>query len=100
FSVLLAVFAVVDTPDGALQPAPAARGAVPTALQPTPIKATKSHQSSPGAADFSDECAFPSFCPPREQASSAEDCDTTSSPHQKAHQGSQRGAKSDPTDDC
>jgi len=100
FGVLLAVIAVVDTPNDAFRPIAAAPYGVPGPSEQIRGNNAKSPQQAPTAVDFRDECnlffrfATQTETPPKQE------CDTSTSPHKKPHQGGHDGAKSGVADDC
>src|SRR5206468_11707855 len=100
FCVLLAVVAVVDTPNDAFQPMVAAPYVISTPSKEIPGKDAKSGQPSPGLANFGDECDLFFRFAIETETSPKQECDTSTSPHKKGHQGSQHGAKTSTADDC
>src|SRR5215813_3643559 len=92
FGVLLAVFAVIDTPRDAFQPLGAHRYVAPS-TDSIPAKPEGITGRTTRFVDFSDECDLPSLFAPKALPSSAPECDTADSPHHRNHQTSHRGAK-------
>jgi hypothetical protein len=98
FGVLLAVFAVVDTPRDAFQSLAAHPYVAPTSdsIRGRP-EGTLGRTTR--FVDFSDECDLPSFFAPKALPSSTPECDTTVSPHHRAHQ-SRPHTTAGTSDDC